>query len=659
MNNTNIKPSYNDLSNAVRVLSIDMVEKAKSGHPGMPMGMADIATVLLKDFLRFNPKDPTWFNRDRFIVSNGHGSALLYSCLYLSGYEKITLEELKRFRQLGSLTPGHPEYSIDCGIETTTGPLGQGLANAVGIALSERHLNAIFGYDLVNHKTYVFCGDGCLMEGISHEAVSFAGHYKLKNLIVMFDDNEITIDGPTSLSTSDNQCMRFQASNWNTMKIDGNDHNKIKEALTFAQNSDKPVFIACKTVIGFGSPNRAGSNKAHGSPLGVKEANLTKKNLDWNYGEFEIPSHISDEWRAFYRRNISEYESWLKKNEDAGHDLSNYITKKHLKNVSSCVKKFKEDLFKSPVKEATRVSSGKLLNELLQVIPNIIGGSADLTESNNTYASCRKFITATDYTGSYVNYGIREHAMVAIMNGISAHGALIPYGGTFLTFSDYARPGIRLSALMKLPNIYVMTHDSIGLGEDGPTHQPIEHLASFRAMPNINVFRPADSVETAECWELALLSDKTPSILSLTRQQVNQVRTKREESNKCTWGAYILRDFVNEFKVTIFSSGSELNIALETADLLESKNIGTRVISVPCMDLFLKADPDYMKMLTVNNSIKVAIEAGVRFGWERLIGENGIFIGMSDFGASAPATDLYEYFGITASKCNAKIFGLL
>ena len=647
------------LANAIRFLSIDMVEKAKSGHPGMPMGMADIATVLFKDFLRFNPNNPTWFNRDRFILSNGHGSALLYSCLYLAGYNKVTIEELKRFRQLGSLTAGHPEYHPECGIETTTGPLGQGLANAVGIALSERVLNSKFGDALINHKTYVFCGDGCLMEGISQEAISFAGHYKLKNLVVLFDDNSITIDGNTSLSTSDNQLKRFEASNWNAIAIDGHDHKKIKEALDWAQKSDKPVFIACKTVIGFGSPNKAGSHHAHGSPLGIEEVKLVKQNFKWAHQEFEIPKSILDEWRGFYKRNTSCYDEWINIYQHSGSKLKECLAKNYLSKVTDTIKKHIDNLLKNPTNEASRVSSGKVIESLAYIIPSFIGGSADLTGSNNTHIKSQPFISADNYNGSYIHYGIREHAMAAIMSGISLHGGLIPYGGTFLTFSDYARPAIRLSALMELPNIYIMTHDSIGLGEDGPTHQPVEHLASFRAMPNINVFRPADSVEAAECWELALLSQKTPSLISLTRQSIPQIRLQDKPVNQCSLGAYIIKEFTHNLKVSIFATGSEVTVALDTATLLESKGIGSRVISVPCMELLFKQDPEYIMMLTCNSSFKVAIEAAVSFGWEKLIGPHGLFIGMEYFGASAPIKDLYEHFGITPQKCYEKICTIL
>lgn len=647
------------LANAIRFLSIDMVERAKSGHPGMPMGMADIATVLFKDFLKFNPQDPTWFNRDRLVISNGHGSALLYSCLYLAGFEKMTLEQLKNFRQLGSITAGHPEYDPECGIETSTGPLGQGLANSVGMALAERILNARFNDDLVNHYTYVFCGDGCLMEGISQEAISFAGHYKLNKLIVLFDDNNITIDGRTSLSTSDDQIHRFKASHWNAVEIDGHNHSQIRAAIAKAQTSDKPTLIACKTTIGFGSPNKAGSSSTHGSPLGEDEIKLTRKNLKWSYSPFEVPENILREWRAFHKRNKHNYESWVKSFKTKGSFLKDYLSKAALNKVTPAILNYIENTPSSANSEATRVSSGKVIELLHNIIPNLIGGSADLSGSNNTHVKEQKVISSKDYSGSYIHYGIREHAMAAIMNGLTLHGGLITYGGTFLMFSDYARPAIRLSALMKLPVIYIMTHDSIGLGEDGPTHQPIEHLASLRAMPNLNVFRPADSVEVAQCWELAISSSHTPSILALSRQSLSQLRTFSSTSNECKQGAYILKEAEHHLKVTLFASGSEVEIALVTAKMLESNSIGARVVSVPCVELLFQQDPEYIMMLTCNPSLKVAIEAASGLGWERLIGPHGIFIGMHGFGASGKSEDLYNHFGITAEHCYDKILKVL
>ena len=647
------------LANAIRFLSIDMVEKANSGHPGMPMGMADIATILFKYFLKFNPHDPKWFNRDRFILSNGHGSALLYASLYLAGYEKINLNELKRFRQLGSLTAGHPEYHPECGIETTTGPLGQGIANAVGIAFSERILNARFGSNLVEHKIYVFCGDGCLMEGISQEAISIAGHYKLKNLILIFDDNEITIDGATSLCTSDNHIKRFEACGWQTIKIDGHNSEEIYQALDHAGQGEKPVFIAAKTTIGFGAPNKAASHHAHGSPLGVNEIKLTREKLIWPHIEFEVPENILKQWRNFYKRNLKAYDNWNLNFKNNGDQLRNYIEKKDLSKIAHAIEDYIKNLVSNPVNEASRVSSGKTLEVLANILPNLIGGSADLTGSNNTHVKGQAFVSSGNYNGSYIHYGVREHAMAAIMSGINLHGALIPYAGTFLTFSDYARPAIRLSALMELPTIYVMTHDSIGLGEDGPTHQPVEHLASLRAMPNLNVFRPSDAIETAQCWELAILSRKTPSILSLTRQALPQLNLIVPQMNQCSLGAYILKEFEDDLQVTIFASGSEVQIALETANLLENEGIGVRVVSVPCMDLLFKQEAEYIMMLTCNSSFKVAIEAGVAFGWERLIGAHGLFIGMESFGASAPAKDLYEHFGITPQKSYKRILSMI
>jgi len=646
-----------DLANAIRFLSVDMVEAANSGHPGMPLGMADVATILYSKHLKFNPQDPTWFNRDRLILSAGHGCALLYSCLYLCGYKDMTIEELKRFRKLGSLTPGHAEYDAEHGIEATTGPLGQGIAMAVGIAMSERILNARFGDSSVSHKTYVICGDGCLAEGVGQEAISIAGHYRLKNLIVLFDDNEITIDGPTSLSTSDDHIKRAEASGWNAVRVNGHDARAVDDAIANAKNSDKPTLIACKTKIGFGAPNMEGSCKAHGAPLGAELVAATRKHLGWESVPFIIPENILEKWRNFWKRNETEYNHW---NETAHTELKSYIRQESQQAISQALTSLKECFLNNPSDEATRVSSGRVITEISKAMPNLIGGSADLTSSNNTKSATHIDINKNDYSGSYINYGEREHVMAAIMNGIALHGALIPYGGTFLSFADYARPAMRLSAIMHVAPIYIMTHDSIGLGEDGPTHQPVEHLASFRAMPNINVFRPCDAVETLESWELALQSRHTPSILALTRQKTKQLRTGNEDAaNKVSLGAYIIKECIADLKVTIFATGSEVSIAIDVANKLENEEIGVRVISVPCMDLLWEQEPEYQMMLTCNSSLKVAIEAACRFGWERLIGSHGLFFGVDGFGHSAPASDLYKHFGLTVEHISNRILSTI
>jgi transketolase len=647
---------HQKLANAIRFLSIDMVEKAKSGHPGMPMGMADVATILFKDFIKFNPKDPNWLDRDRFILSAGHGSALLYSVLHLTGYQDMTMEELKNFRQLHSKTAGHPEFGLAGGIETTTGPLGQGLANAVGMALAERILNTRFGDKLVNHKTYTICGDGCLMEGISQEAISFAGHLNLKNLIVLFDDNEITIDGPTSLSTSENHIKRFQAVGWATKSIDGHNPEQITQALKWAQKSKKPVFIACKTTIGYGSPSKAGSHNAHGSPLGSDETIKTRTNLNWEHEAFKVPDDVLNEWRSFANRNEKSYKKWQRLFKKEGKALAEFLdTNINLRDV---VIAEKQKLAANPITEASRASSGRAIKALFPHVKNLLGGSADLTGSNLTKTDMHSAIVPNNYSGNYVYYGIREHGMAAMMNGMSLHG-LIPYGGTFLSFTDYARPAIRLSALMKRQVIYVMTHDSIGLGEDGPTHQPVEHLASLRAIPNLYVFRPADVVETFECWEIALGMKSAPAILSLSRQNLPQVRIQHHDENLSAKGAYILKEAENDLRTTIFATGSEVKIALDTAVILEKERIGCRVVSVPCMDLFFEQDMEYQMSFTCNNSLKVAIEAGISQGWGRFIGAHGLFIGMDTFGESAPASALYKHFGIVDTDIAAKIISLV
>lgn len=650
-----------DLANCIRSLSIDSVEHAKSGHPGMPLGMADVATILFSEFLRFNPKDPTWKNRDRLILSAGHGSMLLYSLLYLTGYDKMTLEQIKNFRQLNSLTPGHPEYEITEGVETSTGPLGQGLANAAGFALAEKIYAAKLGSDVIDHFTYVIAGDGCLMEGLSHEAISFIGHLRLNKVVVLFDDNSITIDGKKNLADSDNQAMRFEASGWYVQAIDGHDHEQIRKALLNAQSSDRPSMIACKTIIGYGAPTKAGSEKAHGAALGEEEVRNTKKAYGWDRNEpFYIPDSLLKEWLCIGSRCADEYNDWQKKVSSLSatqKDILDLIDNSKFipEALSKLTAEYKATISKQNLNESTRKSSGSILELFFKSIPQLLGGSADLSESNCTKPTMAEAITDNNFTGRYIHYGVREHAMASIMNGLAIYGGIIPYGGTFLVFSDYARPAIRLAALMGLRVIYVLTHDSIGVGEDGPTHQPIEHLASFRAMPNVNVMRPADAVETAECWELAIKSVSTPTILSLTRQNVPAVRKEHAAENLSAKGGYIISESNSNIDVTIFATGSELQIAIAAKEILEIENIGTRVVSMPCTELFDKQPSDYITNILCNNSIKVAIEAAVSFGWERYIGGHGIFVGINSFGASAPAKDLYQYFDITVDNVVNKI----
>lgn len=645
------------MANAIRALSMDAVEKANSGHPGMPMGMADVATVLFTKFLKFNPKNPNWADRDRFILSAGHGSMLLYSLLYLTGYEEMTLDEIKNFRQLHSKTCGHPEYGEAGGIETTTGPLGQGLANSVGFALAERMLNSRFGDDLVNHYTYVIAGDGCLMEGISQEAISLAGHLKLNRLIVLFDDNKITIDGATSLSTSEDQIKRFEACGWNTISIDGHNFAEIENALTKAKKSDKPTLIACRTTIAKGAPTKAGTADSHGSPLGKTEIEGARKNLGWEYAPFEIPSEILSEWRRAGERNINEYNFWndcLKKS-DKKAEFERVIEGKLPANFAEKIEQAKLAFVTSSAM-ATRKSSGMTLEYLVDAIPELIGGSADLTGSNLTKTKTLSPLTKDNYAGRYIYYGIREHGMCSAMNGIALHGGFIPYGGTFFVFTDYCKPAIRLAALMKQRVIFVMTHDSIGLGEDGPTHQPVEHLASMRAIPNLLVLRPADAIETLECWQIALESKETPSMLVLTRQNLPNLRGGIPNSqlpipNSCALGAYEILPEKNP-DVIILATGSEVSLSVEAAKELIAKGKKVRVVSMPSWELFEKQSEEYKNYILGYNKDgsevkKIAVEAGAKLGWERYVGRNGKFVGMNSFGASAPAEKLYEHFGIT------------
>ena len=638
---------YKDLSNAIRFLSIDAVEKAKSGHPGLPMGMADVVTVLFKNFLNFNPKNPSWLNRDRFVLSAGHGSMLLYSCLYLSGYKSISLKDIQNFRQLNCICAGHPEYEKNSGIETTTGPLGQGISNAVGFAIAEEILRSRYGKKMFNHKTYVLAGDGCLMEGISHEALSLAGHLKLKNLILLFDNNSISIDGPTSLAVSDNFKKRFESYGWNFISINGHNQNQIFKSLRKAQNSKKPTVISCKTKIGYGSPNKAGTASAHGSPLGGEEVRLVRKKLNWKYNPFFIPKGILNEWRQIGKKGEKIENKWKKINKNK---IKNFYKKIKLSNL---INKEKEKLLKNQVAIATRKSSEKFL-ELID-LKNLIGGSADLTGSNNTKTINHKIIKSGNFKGNYIHYGVREHAMSGVMNGIALHSNLIPYGGTFLIFSDYCKPSIRLSALMKQKVIYVFSHDSIGLGEDGPTHQPIEHLVSLRSIPNLKVFRPADTIETFECWQLALEAKDFPSAIALTRQKVNPVRLKHEKMNKCSKGAYEIMRTNKNINFTILSSGSEVGLAMEVSHKLATENIYSKVISMPCHELFDIQNSSYKnEILNETNNI-VSIEASVTDYWKKYVGEKGIAIGINEFGKSAPYLKLYKNYKITVEDIIKKI----
>ena len=641
---------HKDLSNAIRFLSIDAVEKANSGHPGMPMGMADVATVLFKNFLKFNPKNPNWLNRDRFVLSAGHGSMLLYSLLYLTGYKSISINDIKNFRQLNSICAGHPEYHPNSGIETTTGPLGQGIANAVGFAIAEEILKKKFGKNIFNHKTYVLAGDGCLMEGISHEALSLSGHLKLKNLVLLFDNNSISIDGPTSLAVSDNFKKRFESYSWNYIEIDGHNEKQIFKALKKVQKAKKPTVISCKTKIGYGAPNKSGTASAHGSPLGEDEINLVRKKLKWENKPFEIPKNILHEWRNIGNRGSKEEEKW-KKHYNKKKNIINKAFSNKFENIFQLEKK---NIIKNLKPIATRKSSEQILTTLVEKNLNIIGGSADLTGSNNTKTKNHKIIKPSDFKGNYIHYGVREHAMCGIMNGLALHSGLIPYGGTFLIFSDYCKPSIRLSAVMKQRVIYVMTHDSIGLGEDGPTHQPIEQLSGLRSVPNLNVFRPADTTETYECWQLALENLNSPSVIALTRQKLNPIRKEFLKENKCSFGAYEISRSNQDVKVAIIATGSEVNLALEVSHKLATENIYSKVISVPCQELFKQQSDSYKDKILNETEFTITIEAGSTSCWQKYIVNKGLNFGIDDFGKSAPYKKIYNYFSLTAENITKK-----
>jgi transketolase len=641
---------HKDMANAIRALAMDGVEQAKSGHPGMPMGMADVATVLFTQFLKFDAGAPDWPDRDRFVLSAGHGSMLLYALLHLTGAPGMSIDELKRFRQLGSKTAGHPEFGHAPGIETTTGPLGQGLGNAVGMALAERMLNARHGDGIVDHHTYVIAGDGCLMEGISQEAISLAGHLKLGKLIVLFDDNSISIDGATSLAVSDDQVKRFEASGWAATRIDGHDPAAIARAIAAAQTSDRPTLIACKTVIGYGAPTKQGKASTHGEPLGADEIKGAREKLGWAHAAFEVPADVLAAWRTAGARGAAHRKAWEQRAAKiAPAVLRDPIDGAAAEAIKVAIAEIKAEFTAAPPKLATRQSSQKVLEKLVPVLPALIGGSADLTGSNGTRTKHHTAVAAGNFGANYIHYGVREHGMAAAMNGLVLHGGIVPYGATFLVFTDYCRPSIRLSALMGQRVVYVMTHDSIGLGEDGPTHQPVEHLASLRAMPNLNVFRPADAVEVAECWEAALLAAGTPSILTLTRQGLPALRTAGERENLSAKGAYVLAEASGGKRdVTILATGSEVSLAMEAREQLAKSGVQAAVVSMPCWELFA-AQPESYRKTVLGSAPRVAVEAAVGMGWERWLGDGGTFIGMSSFGASAPAPKLFEHFGITAA----------
>ena len=648
----NIK--INQLSNAIRFLSIDAVQKANSGHPGMPMGMADVATVLFKYHLRFNPENPNWINRDRFILSAGHGSMLLYSLLYLTGYKSISINDIKNFRQLKSICAGHPEYKKGSGIETTTGPLGQGLGNSVGMAIAEEIFRKKFGSNLINNKTYVIASDGDLMEGISHEAMSLAGHLKLKNLIVFFDNNKISIDGSTSLSVSDNYKKRFESYGWNFIEIDGHNEKQISKAIIKASKSNKPTLISCKTIIGFGSPNKSGKASSHGSPLGDEEISLVRKKLKWKNEPFSIPDEVLRSWREIGKKGLQLEKKWKetfdKKSNEIKSEFKSLTENSEFKKLEETINKEKAKYFETKPSMATRQCSQSVIQTVSDILPELIGGSADLSGSNNTKTENSKAINSKNFNGNYIHYGVREHGMAATMNGLALYSGLIPYGGTFLIFSDYCKPSIRLSALMGLRVIYIFSHDSIGLGEDGPTHQPIEQLEGLRAIPNLNVFRPADINETLECWEIALKNKNTPSTIALSRQKLPYINPNLSKENKCALGAYEVKITSHDNKITLVASGSEVELALETQKQLKENKIDSKVVSMPCQELFNIQSEEYKEKILDKESIIITIEAGGISSWKKYVGNKGLNLGIDNFGESAPYKEVYNHFDLTSDK---------
>ena len=643
--------NLNQLANAIRFLSIDAVQKANSGHPGMPMGMADVATVLFKHHLKFNPKNPSWLNRDRFILSAGHGSMLLYSLLHLTGYKDFSISDLKNFRQLNSICAGHPEYKKNSGIETTTGPLGQGLGNSVGLAIGEEIFRKKFGSNIINHKTYVIASDGDLMEGISHEAMSLAGHLKLKNLVVFFDNNKISIDGSTSLSVSDNYKKRFESYGWNFLEVNGHNHNQISKAIKKAAKSNKPNIISCNTIIGFGSPNKSGKASSHGSPLGDEEIKLVRKKLKWVSAPFEIPKDILKSWREIGEKGIALEKQWLeslnKKNSNIKKELEEISNNKNLKNLDKLINSEKEKYFKEKPTKATRECSSGVIETISPMLSELVGGSADLSGSNNTKTKNSKVISSKNFNGNYIHYGIREHGMAATMNGLALYGGLIPFGGTFLIFSDYCKPSIRLSALMGLKVIYIFSHDSIGLGEDGPTHQPIEQIAGLRAIPNLNVFRPADINETLECWQIALKSKNTPSAIALSRQKLPYINPTFTKENKCELGAYVVNITSQNYLINLIASGSEVEIALEAQNKLKEMNIDSKVVSMPCQELFDQQNISFKNEIINKDIPVITIEASSVCSWEKYSNHN---MGIKTFGESAPYKEIYNHFELTSAK---------
>ena len=650
---------FNNLSNAIRFLSIDAVQKANSGHPGMPMGMADVATVLFKYHLRFSPENPEWINRDRFILSAGHGSMLLYSLLYLTGYKSISIDDIKNFRQLNSICAGHPEYKKGSGIETTTGPLGQGLGNAVGMAIAEEILRKRLGKDILNNRTFVVASDGDLMEGISHETMSLAGHLKLKNLIVLFDNNKISIDGSTSLSVSDNFKKRFESYGWDFQEINGHNEKQISRAILKASKSNKPSLISCKTIIGFGSPNKSGKSSSHGSPLGDDEIKLVRKKLKWSYEPFYIPENILSVWREIGKRGTLLEREWLKvlekKDEKTKMQLKDIYLKSNLMNLDEIISEKKKEFSNTKPSMATRQCSSSTIESISKILPQLIGGSADLSGSNNTKTNNSMVINSKNFKGNYIHYGVREHGMSAIMNGLALYSGLIPFGGTFLIFSDYCKPSIRLSALMKLRVIYIFSHDSIGLGEDGPTHQPVEQLAGLRAIPNLNVFRPADVNETLECWQIALKTLDGPSAIALSRQKLPYISNNFSEDNKCEKGAYVLNITSHDYKTIIIASGSEVELALRVQASLLKNGINSKVVSMPCQELFEIQSNEYKKNILDEDSLIVTIEAGETSNWKKYLRANGISFGIDRFGESAPFKEIFNSLNLSEDKIVSEI----